>query len=274
MGLEKIHHLIRYIEDHYHEELSIEKLEDLSNYSYRNVQRIFKSIFNESIGAFQKRLKLENGYKKLIYSRQSITDIAYSVGFESLHSFSKSFKKQFQLSPEKARKEKEGIFEGFIKNTSEEKKTISYELVFLKQLKVFYLGAQAKDYELREIDQLWDRIDEAFDDYLNVQYYGIIVDQPLITEKIKCRYEACIDQDPQDQAFSSTYIFGARYAKYVHNGSFDLIEDTYRQIYKDWLFHAALEFDNTPMIEHYLKNEYHTENPEDYVTEILVPIKK
>lgn len=274
MGLEKIQHIIRYIEENYHQEVSIKKLEELSNYSYRNVQRIFKNIFNESIGAFQKRLKLENGYKKLIYSRQSITDIAYSVGFDSLQSFSKSFKKQFNLSPEIARKEREGVFNSFLQSGLQERKTINYELVFLKELKVFYLSAQATNYNNPKIDLLWDRIDDVFEDYLNVQYYGIIVDQPLITENIKCRYEGCIDRDPQHQAFISTYIFGGRYAKYIHKGNYDLIDDTYRQIYKAWLSHPTLEFDNSPMIEHYLKNEYHTENPEEYITEILVPIKK
>lgn len=96
MSLEKVQHIIKYIEEHYNQDISIQKLEQLSNYSYRNVQRVFKKIFNESLGAFQKRLKLKNAYKKLIYTLDPITDVAYSVGFDSLQSFSKSFKKQFR----------------------------------------------------------------------------------------------------------------------------------------------------------------------------------
>ncbi len=101
---------MRYIEKHYNENLFIEKLEQLSNYSYRNTQRIFKGIFNELIEAFQKRLKLENAYKKLIYTNESISSIAYAVGFDSLQSFSKFFKKQFAHSPSDARDEKASIF--------------------------------------------------------------------------------------------------------------------------------------------------------------------
>ncbi|MBB6270703.1 transcriptional regulator GlxA family with amidase domain [Pedobacter cryoconitis] len=63
MSLAKIQHIIKYIEEYYDQDISVQKLEQLSNYSYRNVQRVFKNIFNESLGAFQKRLKLENAYK-------------------------------------------------------------------------------------------------------------------------------------------------------------------------------------------------------------------
>jgi|GEM_PF-1739300 len=60
MGLEKIQHIIKYIEEHYHQNISVQKLEHISNYSYRNVQRVFKAVFKELLGAFQKILKLEN----------------------------------------------------------------------------------------------------------------------------------------------------------------------------------------------------------------------
>ncbi|MGY0036232.1 hypothetical protein [Pedobacter sp. NJ-S-72] len=42
-------------------------------------------------------MKLENVYKKLIYTCDPITNISYAVGFDNLQSFSKSFKKQFNV---------------------------------------------------------------------------------------------------------------------------------------------------------------------------------
>ncbi|WP_316817623.1 AraC family transcriptional regulator [Pedobacter nyackensis] len=274
MGLEKIQHIIKYIEEHYHQNIPIQKLEHISNYSYRNVQRVFKIIFKESLGAFQKRLKLEHAYKKLIYTSDSITDISYSVGFDSLQSFSKAFKKQFKVSPIQARREKLVVFENFINNSNEENRSINYELVFLKEMKVFYIGIQTKNYDSTEIELLWDKVDIVTGKDKTTACFGIIVDQPLITDKLKCRYEACIDKEPPGKEFLSTRIFGGRYAKYIHKGSYGLIEDTYRQIYKDWLFNSILEFDSSPIIEHYMKNDYNTGNMDDYITEILIPVKK
>lgn len=274
MELGKIQHIIKYIEENYHHNISIQELETLSNYSYRNVQRVFKNIFNESLGAFQKRLKLENAYKKLIYTRDPITDISYSVGFESLQSFSKSFKKQFNVSPIRARKEKTDVFENFINSYSGERKKIDCELVFLKAVKVYYLGIQTRNYNTTEIELLWDKVDTVFERTITTEYFGIIVDQPLITDEFRCRYEACVDKEPANKAFLSTYIFGGRYAKYIHKGCYSLIEDTYRQIYKDWLVNGVLEFDSSPIIEHYVNNDYKSVEMDDYITEILIPIKK
>ncbi|PYF77036.1 AraC family transcriptional regulator [Pedobacter nutrimenti] len=274
MALEKIQHIINYIEAHYHQDIPIEKLEELSNYSYRNVQRVFKNIFKESLGAFQKRLKLEHAYKKLIYTSDAVTRISYSVGFESLQAFSKSFKKQFKISPMRARREKVGIFESFIERFRQEDKSISRELVFLKEVRVFYIGIQTNNYSSPDIENLWEKIDTLVEAGPGTQYFGIIVDQPLITDKLKCRYEACINKDPLNKQFFSTHILGGRYAKYIHKGSHNLIEDTYRRIYIDWLFKTDLELDSSGIIEHYVKNEYHTENEDNFVTEILIPVKK
>lgn len=274
MSLAKIQHIIKYIEEHYNQDISVQELEQLSNYSYRNIQRVFKNIFHESLGAFQKRLKLENAYKKLIYTSDSITNISYSVGFDSLQSFSKSFKKQFNVSPANARKKRATVFENFINSYIDKNKSIDHEIVFLKTVKVYYIGTKTKNYNNTEIELLWDKVDTAFEENITAAYYGIIVDQPLITDKLKCRYEACVDKDPANKEFCSTYILGGKYAKYIHEGSYSLIEDTYRRIYIDWLFKSKLEFDNSPVIEHYVKNEFNAANTNDYITEILVPIKK
>ena len=110
MQLSKIQHIIKFIEDNHNTNISTKELEKISNNSYRNLQRIFKTIFKESIGAFQKRLKLENGYRKIIYTNNTISDIAIEVGFQSVHSFSKSFKKHFNISPSIARNQKENLF--------------------------------------------------------------------------------------------------------------------------------------------------------------------
>jgi len=89
-------------------------------------------MFNESIGAFQKRLELENAYKKLIYTNESISTIAYAVGFDSLKPFSKYFKKQFAHSPSDAQSEKASIFRDFIAGIAVEHQSIHHYIVFLR----------------------------------------------------------------------------------------------------------------------------------------------
>jgi AraC family transcriptional regulator len=273
MELEKIQHVVRYIEENYHRIIPVEELEDVGCYSYRNLQRVFQNIFKESLGAFQKRLKLENGYKKLIYTHDSITDVAYVVGFESLQAFTKSFKKQFQLSPTEARLNKHNVFERYINQCANDLKIMA-EIVYLKPLKVFYQSIKTTHYNNQEIDSQWNKIDAVYGQNSSVKYFGIIVDQPLITTGKHCRYEAAISQPPNSKAFMVKEIFGGKYLKYIHQGSYETIENTYRMIYKGWLVDLQIEFDNSPVIEHYAIHHFNTEIEEDFITEIFFPIRK
>ena len=272
--LSKIQHIIKFIEDNYDKTISRVDLEAISNSSYRNLQRIFKTIFRESIGAFQKRLKLENAYRKIIYTNNQITDIAIEVGFESIQSFSKSFKKQFSISPSNARKEKTNLFATFFKDSNSKPKEINCEIVYLNPKKVFFKTIQTENYNNGDINILWDKIDAEIDSESGINYYGVIVDEPLITDKSKCRYEACIDKEISLKGFYFKNIFGGRYAKFIHNGNYNLIENTYRKIYYDWLFNSSLEFDSSPIIEYYAISGSNEKNEKKFVTEILIPIKK
>lgn len=273
MNLERIQNIIKFIEYNYHRAILPDELEDIGCYSYRNLHRVFKNIFNESLGEFQKRLKLENGYKKLIYTNDSITDIAFAVGFESLQAFTKSFKKQFHTSPSLSRLNRIDVFDEYI-NQFNEKQDLAYELVYLNPLEIYYRSIKANNYDNEEIDTLWDNIDMLYGRQKNVEYYGIIVDQPLITVGKHCRYEACINQNPMNKSFASKSIFGGRYIRYTHHGSYELIENTYRLIYKNWLFDAKFEFDDSPIIEYYERHNFNCSTDTDFITQILIPLRK
>jgi AraC family transcriptional regulator len=273
MDLEKIQHIVKYIDENYARTIPIEELEDVGCYSYRNLYRVFQNIFKESLGAFQKRLKLENGYKKLIYTNDTVTGIAYDVGFESLQAFTKSFKKQFNLSPSDARLNKRTMFDEYLSHYTQNDK-ISYEVVYLKPLKIYYQSIKTSNYDNGDIDNLWEKIDVEYGTHKEIQYYGIVVDQALITIEDNCRYEACITQNPNSKAFATKDIFGGQYAKYIHKGNYDLIENTYRLIYKEWLMSSTLEFDSSPIIEYYVNHNFNAENENGFLTEILIPLKK
>jgi AraC family transcriptional regulator len=133
--LKEIQSVIQFIEKNYQRTIPTSELERVAHYSYRNLQRFFKNIFKESLGAFQKRLKLEFAYKRLIYTQDSITDIALEVGFEILQAFTKSFKQTYLIAPSEARKNKLDVFKFFIEP---ENQSIKYELIFLPKLTVHY----------------------------------------------------------------------------------------------------------------------------------------
>ena len=97
--LERYKRLLSYIDDHLHEDISIETVEDVCHYSYRNINRIFEAIHQETIGKYVKRLRLEKAAQYLKYSDMGVAEIAYEVGFNSRTTFYRAFKKFNGISP-------------------------------------------------------------------------------------------------------------------------------------------------------------------------------
>ncbi|MCV9930065.1 AraC family transcriptional regulator [Flavobacterium sp. LS1R49] len=269
-NLKRIYNTRNYIETHYNQIISIDSLENISCYSYRNLQRIFYSLFNETIGAYQTRLKIENGYKKLLYSNAPISDIALEVGFADVQSFSKTFKKHFNCSPSLARNQKELLL-----NDLHPQQAIfcilKPEIFFIPEITVYYLSCKTS-YINPEIENLWDTILKNDFPRTNTDFFGVITDDILITEKSKCTYEACIATSVTIKNLPLKTIFGGKYASFFHEGSYETIEDTYQQIFGGWFLSNDFEFSHSPVIEKYIKNEANCDNESDYLTAIFIPL--
>jgi AraC family transcriptional regulator len=269
-NLKRIYNTRNYIETHYNQIISIDSLEFISCYSYRNLQRIFYSLFNETIGAYQTRLKVENGYKKLLYSNKQVSDIALEVGFSDVQSFSKTFKKHFNCSPSLARNQKNSLL-----NDVYLQQTISCvlkpKIIFIPEITVYYSSCKTS-YVNPEIESLWDTILKNEFPETNTDFFGVIADDIVITEKSKCTYDACVATSSPIKNLQAKTIFGGKYAQFFHQGGYETLEDTYQQIYGGWFLDNDFEFSHSPVIEQYLKNDASCDNEADYLTAIFVPL--
>ena len=235
MDLECIFNTINHIETCYNQAISIQELERTSHYSYRNIQRIFKYTCGETIGAYQKRLRVEKGYKLLLYTKENLSQIAIEVGFDNISSFSKAFRQHFGVSPREARTNKVVIFEKNALVPALSAKVLKPEIVYLSPLKV-YCQSINTDYANHDIEMLWSKLMSWDFPKNGTEYYGVVADEPLITEKIKCRYDACASLPTSSKSLPNKTIFGSKYAKFLHLGSYDTIENTYSKIYANWIW--------------------------------------
>ncbi|MBL7816313.1 MAG: AraC family transcriptional regulator [Saprospiraceae bacterium] len=271
MELDCIHNTINLIDTHYNQPISITDLERVSFYSYRNIQRIFKYTCRETIGAYQQRLKVERAYKLILYTTKAFSDIALEVGFDNVASFSKAFKQRFGLSPKTARQQKPVLLEQNAIVPTLAKEAIVCEKVYLPTRTVYYQSIFT-DYNNPDIEDLWAKVMRLELPEQGVDYFGIIADEPLITEKIKCRYDACVSVLPKNKELPSKTMLGGRYARFWHRGSYDTIEETYQKIYAGWILTTQLEFSAAPIIEHYIKHDSNTAHEADFLTAILIPL--
>lgn len=75
--------------------------------------RLFTQAFGETPHEFLTRVRIEEAKKLLLSDNQSVTDICFGVGYESLGSFSVRFRSLTCLSPARFRREARTAFGGF-----------------------------------------------------------------------------------------------------------------------------------------------------------------
>lgn len=91
--------VIDWIQNNYAEEISINTVADQFNVSSRTLSRRIKQITNLSFNNYVHRVRINNAMNLLHYSEQSITDIAFQVGYKDSNYFSTKFKRFTNQTP-------------------------------------------------------------------------------------------------------------------------------------------------------------------------------
>ncbi|MCK8523274.1 GyrI-like domain-containing protein [Aquimarina sp. D1M17] len=283
--LDRYKALLNFIDKKFKENISIQDIEDVSFYSYRNINRIFLSLHHETIGKYIKRIKLEKAAQYLKFSDTQIADIALEIGYSDLAAFSKAFKNQFNCSPSQFREAQE-IKQQLIKNAiSENAKTFEPQLTFeieeLPGLDIVYLTYQGSFEDLGAIKKVWDQLlkfasrKNLIDDHSI--FLAEVLDDNEITDQLHCRYNAAmVLESPLSFTpkglFRTKTIPPQKYAKFLHKGSHEDSLITYDYIYSHWMSDIQLELEDKPTLEFFLNDDANTP-PNELLTEIYIPIK-
>lgn len=92
-----------------HTKISLNEISLMSGFSIKHTQELFVRQSGVTIGKYIKKCIFSKAVIFLVLTRKSILDISLEAGFSSQQSFSRSFKKEFSLSPIEYRKR--GIIE-------------------------------------------------------------------------------------------------------------------------------------------------------------------
>ncbi|MDG2954171.1 HTH-type transcriptional activator RhaS [Bisgaard Taxon 10/6] len=95
--------IINWLNFHFGEEISWDKLAEKFNLSIRTLYRYVKMQTGLTPQAYVSKLRLSNAYYQLRYTEKPITDIALDCGFNDGSYFSTCFKHEFGLSPKTLR---------------------------------------------------------------------------------------------------------------------------------------------------------------------------
>ena len=95
--------ILKYIEEHYGQELSVQVMAE--NFSYSEVYfcRLFKQHFGESFISFLTNYRIKKAVELLKTTKMSVKDIGKAVGYEDSNYFTKVFKRVMKVLPSEYR---------------------------------------------------------------------------------------------------------------------------------------------------------------------------
>jgi len=96
--------LTAFIKNHYREKLTLEDFSRAVHYSPRHLSRRFKADLGLSLFEYLRLYRIFRAAVRLSTSKDPVTRIAFSVGYDTLSSFYKDFKGLFTVSPAVFRK--------------------------------------------------------------------------------------------------------------------------------------------------------------------------
>jgi len=90
--VEKMEHIIRFLQENYREDISREGLAAHLDLSPDHMSRLFKKYTGKKFGRVINEMRISDALERLESTDEPVIDIAFSVGFESLRTFNRVFR--------------------------------------------------------------------------------------------------------------------------------------------------------------------------------------
>jgi AraC family transcriptional regulator len=97
--IERIQNTIDFIEDNLFVDLTLRELAETAKFSDYHYHRVFHALVGITVVEYIKKRRLSEAALKLISTNQKIIEIALECGYNNHETFSRGFKKAFNLSP-------------------------------------------------------------------------------------------------------------------------------------------------------------------------------
>ena len=89
----------KFIEENFHEKITIDQLASMLAIGRRNLERRFKKATSNTIAEYIQRVKIEAAKISLESSRENVNEVMYKVGYADNKAFRTTFKRLTGLSP-------------------------------------------------------------------------------------------------------------------------------------------------------------------------------
>ncbi|MBD2869333.1 helix-turn-helix domain-containing protein [Paenibacillus arenilitoris] len=102
-NLERFAPVFQHIENHYKDELSVDRLARMASLSRFHFSRLFKELTGHTVTEYVTMTRLNKADHLLRHSPLTISEIAAATGFNDIYYFSRTYKKHKQATPSSVR---------------------------------------------------------------------------------------------------------------------------------------------------------------------------
>jgi len=278
---ERINRVLLYISENISGPLSLETLSEVACFSMFHFHRLFHAHVGETLNGYVRRVRLERAALRLSHTKESVTDISLSAGYETPAAFAKAFRLHFGKTPSEYKRA--GMGNGTrvklldLNAPGKKRKGLKPEIRIMPEQRVLFVRKTGR-YD-RAAKEAWSELMKfAYPRGLidkETRVIGISHDCPEITSEDKLRYDACItmksDITPERDIGIQT-ISDGRYAAFLHEGPYSRMNETYNAIFSDWLPESGEMLRDVPCFDVYLNHDPGRTKPDHLRTEIYIPV--
>ena len=258
----RINRVIDYINTHLQEDLSLEQLSQVANFSKYHFHRQFSEYTGITVSKLVQLMRLKRASYQLVFNKPCrIIDIALDAGFENPESFSRAFKKAHGQTPSEFRKEpawKPWLDHYQIPSVGG-KSTMQVKIVDFEETRVAALehrGPFEHQYNSIKIFIEW-RKESQLAPIDSSKTFNIFYDDPKTTAREEYRFDICASIESKvvenSQGVIEKTISGGRCAVLRHIGSTDNLGKSIGYLYSEWLPASGEEIRDYPLFCHRLE---------------------
>lgn len=104
MKLDKLEKVFKYVEENYSKDISLREICQVANFSLYHFTRFFKDCTGYTFNTYLTKYRLKKSLELLKSTEDSITNISFKCGFNSIKTFNRVFKREYNSTPSQFRK--------------------------------------------------------------------------------------------------------------------------------------------------------------------------
>lgn len=215
--INRINKVVDYIDDHLNKDLSLDKLAEIACFSTFHFHRVFSALLDETPNNYITRRRIEKIAGRLLFLRkdESLTNLALDSGFNSIHSFSRAFRRFYGMSASEFKKRGQKEFSKIGKTEGKNgANNVSFEKYFYSMDNLKKWLKMKTTVEVKEMPELkmvqvrhqgsYKEIGKAFEvlmkwagprgllNFPKTKMAGVYYDSPRVTDESKMQSSACI----------------------------------------------------------------------------------